>query len=88
MAIIYISFKITRLFQVWAETFDNDQAQLNRDGITTLTRGYLLDDPTQVRIVMRAPSLAVLEANMAANSDTINDSGHVIESTVLEVFSE
>ena len=88
MAIIYISFKITRPFQAWAETFDNDQAQLNRDGITTLTRGYLLDDPTQVRIVMRAPSLAVLEANMAANSDTINDSGNVIESTVLEVFSE
>jgi hypothetical protein len=87
MVIIHFSFKITTSFDHWVASFDQDQTLLNRDGITTLSRGFLLNDPSQVRIIDSAPSLAASEANMAGNSATIDDSGHEVESTVLAVFS-
>ena len=88
MVIVYISFNITSNFDDWVKVFDSDQPQLNADGITTLTRGHNLEDPSQVRIVIKAPSLEVLQQNMARNGKKIEESGHVIDSTVLEVFSE
>lgn len=88
MVIVHITFKITTTFDEWVKTFDADQPQLNADDITTLTRGVNQSDSTQVRIVLRAPSLEVLQQNMQRNTDAINDSGHVIDSTAFEVFSE
>ena len=75
-------------FEDWVRIFDADQPQLNADNIITLTRGVNQADASQVRIVCRAPSLEALQENMAGNSSKIDDSGHVVESTVFEVFSE
>lgn len=88
MVVIHITFNITTKFDEWVKIFDADQAQLNADNITTLTRGVNQSDPSQVRIVCKAPSLEALEQNMARNNAKIDDSGHVVESTVFEVFSE
>ena len=85
MVVIHITFNITSTFDEWVKIFDADQDQLN---ITTLTRGVNQSDPSQVRIVCKAPSLEALEQNMARNNAKIDDSGHVVESTVFEVFSE
>ena len=88
MVIIHLTFTFTSSFEEWVAIFDDDQPQLNKDDITTLTRGCNLDDPSQVRIVLRAPSLEAVQNNMAGNAGKIDGSGHVQDSTVFEVFSE
>ena len=56
-------------------------------GITSLFRGVSKDDPTKVCAVMKAES-GVMEAFIADNADLIASSGHVLESTVAQVFLE
>ena len=53
--------------------------------ITSLYRGVSKDDPSKVCAVMQAAP-GVMEQFIADNTDMIAASGHVIESTVSQVF--
>ena len=53
MATVYITFEIAKDFEDWKEVFDDDQENLNENGIETLAVGYELDNPSKVRIAYR-----------------------------------
>ena len=50
--------------------------------------GYELDNPSKVRIALSAESLEAVQEFMQGNNETIEDSGHIIETTVFEEFSD
>ena len=56
MATVYITFEISKDFEDWKEVFDDDQDNLNENGIETLAVGYELDNPSKVRIALSAES--------------------------------
>ena len=88
MATVYITFEIAKDFEDWKEIFDDDQENLNENGIETLAVGYELDNPSKVRIALSAESLEAVQEFMQGNNETIEDSGHIIETTVFEEFSD
>ena len=88
MATVYITFEISKDFEDWKEVFDDDQDNLNENGIETLAVGYELDNPSKVRIVLSAESLEAVQEFMQGNNENIEDSGHIIETTVFEEFSD
>ena len=88
MATVYITFEIWKDFEDWKVVFDDDQDNLNENGIETLAVGYELDNPSKVRIALSAESLEAVQEFMQGNNETIEDSGHIIETTVFEEFSD
>ena len=82
-----LTFTISKPFDEWVKTYDASQPLQKMAGITSLFRGVSKDDPTKVCAVMKAES-GVMEAFIADNADLIASSGHVLESTVAQVFLE
>ena len=80
-----LTFKITTSFSAWAEAYDASVPIQKIAGITSLYRGVSKDDSSKVCAVMQAES-GVMEQFMADNSEMIAASGHVLESTVAQVF--
>ena len=66
MATVYITFEIAKDFEDWKEVFDDDQDNLNENGIETLAVGYELDNPSKVRIALSAESLESPESPLQA----------------------
>ena len=80
-----LTFTISKPFAEWVKTYDASKPLMKLAGITPLYRGVSKDDPTQVCAVMQAKA-GVMEAFIADNADLIAASGHVLESTVSQVF--
>ncbi|WP_115019694.1 DUF3764 family protein [Synechococcus sp. UW140] len=80
-----LTFTITKSFSEWAATYDASKPLQKVAGITSLYRGVSKDDPTKVCAVMQAEA-GVMEAFIADNAEMIASSGHVLESTVSQVF--
>ena len=80
-----LTFTISKPFAEWVKTYDASQPLQKIAGITSLFRGVSKDDPTKVCAVMQAEA-GVMEAFIADNADLITSSGHVLESTVAQVF--
>ena len=80
-----LTFTITTSFKEWSTVYD-ESAPVQKDaGITSLYRGVSKDDPSKVCAVMQAAP-GVMEQFIADNSAMIAASGHVLESTVSQVF--
>ncbi len=82
-----LTFTISKPFSEWVKTFDASKPLQKIAGITSLYRGVSKDDPTKVCAVMQAKA-GVMDAFIANNTDLIASSGHVLESTVEQVFVE
>ena len=80
-----LTFTITTSFSEWVATYDASKPLQKVAGITSLYRGVSKDDPTKVCAVMQAEA-GVMEAFIADNAEMIASSGHVLESTVSQVF--
>jgi len=80
-----LTFSISKPFEEWVETYDSSTAMQEAAGIKSLFRGLSKDDPTKVCTVMQAQS-GVMEQFIAANAEMIASSGHILESTVSQVF--
>ena len=80
-----LTFTITKSFAEWVATYDASLPLQKIAGITSLDRGVSKDDPSKVCAVMQAAP-GVMEQFIADNTDMIAASGHVIESTVSQVF--
>ena len=80
-----LTFTITKSFSDWAKVYDESLPFQKTLGITSLFRGVSKDDPTKVCAVMQAMP-GVLEQFIADNTDMIASSGHVLESTLTQVF--
>ena len=82
-----LTFTISKPFSEWVKTYDASKPLQKIAGITSLYRGVSKDDPTKVCAVMQAKP-GVMDAFIADNAELIASSGHVLESTVAEVFVE
>ncbi|EAR18142.1 DUF3764 family protein [Synechococcus sp. W2B2] len=80
-----LTFTITKSFSDWAKVYDESLPFQKTLGITSLFRGVSKDDPSKVCAVMQAMP-GVLEQFIADNTDMIASSGHVLESTLTQVF--
>ena len=80
-----LTFRITTAFDEWAKTYDGSADLQKAAGITSLYRGVSKDDPSRCCAVMQADS-GVMERFIADNAELIASSGHVLESTVAQVF--
>jgi len=82
-----LTFTISKPFSEWVKTYDASKPLQKIAGITSLYRGVSKDDPTKVCAVMQAKP-GVMDAFIADNAELIASSGHVLESTVAQVFVE
>ena len=80
-----LTFTINKSFAEWAATYDASLPLQKVAGITSLYRGVSREDPAKVCAVMQAAP-GVMEQFIADNTDMIVASGHVLESTVSQVF--
>lgn len=80
-----LTFSITTSFEEWVQTYDGSIPMQQAAGITSLFRGVSKDDPSKICAVVQAEP-GVLDAFMAENLDLVAASGHVLESTVDQVF--
>ena len=80
-----LTFRITTAFEEWAQTYDGSAELQKAAGITSLYRGVSKDDPSRCCAVMQA-NAGVMERFIADNAELIASSGHVLESTVAQVF--
>ena len=80
-----LTFTINKSFAEWVVTYDASLPLQKVAGIRSLYRGVSREDPTKVCAVMQAEP-GVMEQFIADNTDMIVASGHVLESTVSQVF--
>jgi len=80
-----LTFTINKSFAEWVVTYDSSLPLQKIAGITSIYRGVSKEDPTKVCAVMQAAP-GVMEQFIADNTDMIVASGHVLESTVSQVF--
>ena len=70
MPILVLKGKINKPYDLWADEFDaNDKMRSLKYGIKSRYRGHKVNDPTEVRVVMYAPSLEEFEYHLYTNSD-------------------
>ena len=68
--ILVLKGKINKPYDLWADEFDaNDKMRSLKYGIKSRYRGHKVNDPTEVRVVMYAPSLEDFEYHLYTNSD-------------------
>ena len=80
-----LTFTITKPFSEWVKVYDASAPFQKAAGITSIYRGVSKDDPSKVCAVMQAEP-GVMEQFIADNTELIVSSGHVLESTVSQVF--
>ena len=80
-----LTLTITKPFSEWAKVYAATAPFQKTAGITSLYRGVSKDDPSKVCAVMQAQP-GVMEQFIADNTELIVSSGHVLESTVSQVF--
>ena len=82
-----LTFTITTSFAEWARAYDESLPLQKAGGITHVYRGVSKEDPSKVCAVMQAMP-GVMDAFMADHAEMIAASGHVLESTVAQIFLE
>ena len=80
-----LTFTITKPFADWAKVYDASAPFQKAAGITSVFRGVSKSDPSKVCAVMQAEP-GVMEQFIEDNTELIVSSGHVLESTVSQVF--
>ena len=77
-----VIFTISTPFEEWAKAYDSSINGQKEAGITSIYRGFLKGDPTQICSIMQAEA-GRLDAFMAENAEVGATSGHVLESIVI-----
>ena len=80
-----LTFTINKPFEEWVRIYDQSAPFQKAAGITSLYRGVSKEDPSKVCAVMQAQP-GVMEHFIEENTELIVSSGHVLESTVSQVF--
>ena len=80
-----LTFSITKQFSEWVKVYDESAPFQKAAGIISLYRGVSKDDSSKVCAVMQAQP-GVMEQFIEDNTELIVSSGHVLESTVSQVF--
>lgn len=80
-----VSFEINKPYDEWLTHFEQSRPGLKAADIAVLFRGPRKDDASKVCVILQAKEGEV-DKFMEANAPMIAESGHVLESTVVEVY--
>ena len=80
-----VSFEINKPYEEWLTHFEQSRPGLDAADIAVLFRGPLKDDSSKVCVILKANEGEV-DKFMEANAHRIAESGHILESTVVDVY--
>tara|TARA_B110000971_G_C19849433_1_gene426380 strand:- start:173 stop:466 length:294 start_codon:yes stop_codon:yes gene_type:complete len=80
-----VSFEINKPYEEWLTHFEQSRPGLNAADIAVLFRGPRKDDASKVCVILEANEGEV-DKFMEANASMIAKSGHVLESTLIDVY--
>ncbi len=80
-----VSFEITKPYDEWLMHFEQSRPGLEAANITVLFQGPRKDDASKVCVILQAQQGEV-DKFMEANAPMIAVSGHILESTVVDVY--
>ena len=82
-----LNFSIRNSFKEWARSYDASIPGQKMAGITSLSRGCNIEDPSHVCAIMLAKP-GVIEAFIKDNVELIKSSGHILETTKISVYEQ
>ena len=80
-----VTFEITKPYDEWVIHFEQSRQGLEASDIKVLFRGLQKGDESKVCVILQALEGEV-EKFMEANAPMIAASGHVLESTIVNVY--
>ena len=80
-----VSLEITKPYDEWLTHFEHSRPGLDAADIAVLFRGPRTDDASRVCVILQALA-GKGDKFMEVNAPMIAESGHVLESTVVEVY--
>ena len=80
-----VSFEITKPYDEWLIHFEQSRPSLEAADIAVLFRGPRTDDESRVCVILEALAGKV-DKFMEVNAPMIAESGHVLESTLIDVY--
>lgn len=81
-----LKFEISNTFADWEKAFYNHQPEARKAGIFELYHGHAPDNEKSVCVVVNALSEEHMQKFMEAHGAAIADSGHILESTISEIY--
>ncbi|MBL6665883.1 DUF3764 family protein [Flavobacteriaceae bacterium] len=81
-----LKFDINNAFSEWEKSFYNSQPMARAAGIFQLYHGHAPDNEKKVCVVMNCLSEEHMQNFMAESGEAIAASGHILESTVTELY--
>ena len=81
--------QIKKIFYHWAKLFDADKADQLANGFTTIYRGHKLDDPSTIVVLIDGDPSKIEEfMSQPEQAKTIEEAGHIVETTKVTVLSD
>ena len=81
-----LKFDIRNTFDEWEKSFYSHQPMARASGIFHLYHGHAADNDKKVIVVLNCLSEEHMQKFMAEGGDDIAASGHILESTVSEIY--
>ena len=86
---ILMEAELSKGFDHWVRAFDADKEVLIANGFTTIYRGHKLDDPNTVVVLMDGDPSKIQEfMSQPEQAKTIEEAGHIVETTKVTVLSD
>ena len=86
---ILMEAQINKPFDHWVGIFDADKEVLLANGFTTIYRGHKLNDPNSIVVLMPGdPSKLETFMSQPEQAKTIEEAGHIVETTKVTVLSD
>ena len=86
MITVVLKFEINNKFDQWEKAFYRHQPLARASGIYELYHGHAPDNEQKVCVILNVLSEEHMQKFMEANGAEISASGHILESTVSEIF--
>ena len=81
-----LKFEISNSFADWEKAFYNHQPTARKAGISALYHGHEPKNEHKVCVVMNVLSEEHMQKFMETNSAAIQASGHILETTISEIY--
>ena len=86
MVTAILKFEIRNTFAEWEQAFYLHQPIARAAGMFEIYHGHEADDEKKVCVVLNALSPEHMQKFIEANGTKMADSGHILESTISEIY--
>ena len=82
-----LKFEISNTFSEWEKSFYNHQPIARAAGIFQLYHGHAPENEKKVCVILNCLSEEHMKSFMESSEESIAASGHILESTVTEIYT-